>query len=146
MARATIAAAPDTHLGRAAREVLLLLDSCDTARVEAAEAHLSVLGDALTVAREEAAQLDNEVAAQKSRADFNFHSYQQQATLAAKMIAERDRLARELEAAKVPDPDLMRLRALEHAAEQIRAAIPPIRAEGRAAWTKMLALLTPHLT
>lgn len=144
-ARAVIQASPRTHLGEAARSVLAMLDATDTARVEAAEAHVSVQNEALAVAREEAVALDKLLKNQAWREEDLRERLRSLTKLWQAQIAERDRLAAELEEAKKPDPDLARLRALERACEGLRHARPPMRIEGRLAYDRILDHIVPHL-
>lgn len=125
--------------------LLKALDSADLARVEAAEAHLSVQAEELATLRARIDELELEL----NEAESGLAIYRDwAATDAAQRSAaneERDRLARELEEARKPDPDLERLRRLEVAAQELRDALPPTRAEARWMWQRCVAYLTPHL-
>lgn len=145
-AKAVIKAAPNTHLASAARAVLALLEAMEADRVGELEGELERKAEELRIAREEAEALDAHVATLRHMADEWQSDYTQSQQMLKIACESRDELAKQLEERAQPDPDLMRLRALEHACCLIRDAQPPRRVEGRATYDKLVSLIVPHLT
>lgn len=144
-ARAIIESSPRTHLGLAARACLLALDACDTDRLEAGEAQMTVMNEALAAANEEAERLQKELGNERAKFDIIKRCNARLGDQFRLHQAEMNRLAKELEEARTPDPDLVRLRSLNEVCIRFCRAAAPTNPYALAMFNKAVSLLTPYL-
>lgn len=143
-AKATIEAAPNTHLGAAARWLLTQVE--DIGKLDEMREQRNVYIRALDRGKEMERALRADLADAAEREAGLQRRVAELERVQGDLIAERDRLDAAVKTAQEPDPDLPRLRRLETACWEILASRAPIHAMPRRVFNRIVDHLTPHLT